>query len=120
VKAQYKVTPRCIIEADGGTVKEVFERLALLAEILGHADKCGKCGGTRIIPKMRRPQGNVYFELSCLQCGARLALGQNKEGGTLFPKTKNDDGTPKPNGGWEKWSGNGDDAAPAPAPPRRL
>jgi hypothetical protein len=49
----------------------------------------------------------------------RLALGQNKEGGTLFPKTKNHDGTSKPNGGWEEWNGNGDDAAAARRPAHR-
>jgi len=29
----------------------------------------------------RLPQGFTYYELACLSCGARLPLGQTKEGG---------------------------------------
>jgi hypothetical protein len=120
MKAQLKVSPMAIVEADGSTVKEVFERLAFLAEVLGHADKCGACQGNRIIPKVRHNQGFTFYELACLGCGAKLALGQCKgEGGVLFPKTRNDDGTAKPNGGWEKWTGSGDDAPQAPPPAQR-
>ena len=81
MRASFKVGPRAIVEADGSTVKEVFERLAVLAPVLAHADRCGLCGGTRVVPNMRLPQGFTYYELACLSCGARLPLGQTKEGG---------------------------------------
>ena len=119
MRASFKVGPRAIVEADGSTVKEVFERLAVLAPVLAHADRCGLCGGTRVVPNMRLPQGFTYYELACLSCGARLPLGQTKEGGVLFPKTRNDDHTPKPNGGWERWDGNGGEQPLAPAPTQR-
>lgn len=86
MKVQLKVGAKAVVEAEGESIKQVFERVAALAGVFACADKCGACGGSDIIPQVREPQGYTYFELQCLGCGARLQFGQNKEGGGLFPK----------------------------------
>ena len=53
---------------------------------------------------VRNVDGNDYYELRCNDCGAVLAFGQHKKGGTLFPKRKDDEGNYLPNKGWHKWS----------------
>ena len=38
-----------------------------------------------------------------MDCGATLAFGQHKKGGTLLPKRKDENGNWLENGGWHKW-----------------
>ncbi len=105
MKVQYKVNPRTIIEAEGETAADVFAKLSALAQVFAHGEKCGSCGSAGVIPQVREPQGFKYFEFMCVGCGCRFPLGQLKEPkGGLFPKHKNDDGSVKPHGGWEKYT----------------
>lgn len=108
MKAQFKVSAKAIVEAEGETVKQVFERLGDLAAVLGAADKCGCCGSDRIIPMVRRPESYTYYSLACQACSAELHFGQTREGERLFPKTD------KGKGGWEVYQGGAQGyAAPA-------
>jgi hypothetical protein len=95
VKASFKVGPKAVVEAEGETVKQVFERLGDLAACLGADDKCGCCGSDKIVPSVTRPQSYVYYSLKCLACEAQLTFGQTKEGERLFPKRD------KGKNGWE-------------------
>jgi len=99
MKAQFKVSVKAIVEAEGETVKQVFERLGDLAACLGAAEKCGCCGSASIVPHVKRPQNYTYYSLLCQACGAELAFGQTREGERLFAKTD------KGKGGWEVYQG---------------
>ncbi len=99
MKASWKCGPKVIVEAEGETVKQVFERLGDLAGVLGAASKCGCCGSDQIIPQVRRPDNFTYYSLACLACKAELKFGQTREGERLFPKTEGD------HGGWSIYQG---------------
>ena len=90
-------------EIQEDSMKEVFKNLAKLDEIFGN-DVCGKCGGTDIKFVVRNVDDNDYYELHCkdIKCRAKLAFGQHKKGGTIFPKRKDkeEDGKYLPNNGW--------------------
>jgi len=120
MKVQYRIGPKVLIEADGATVKEVFDQLGALADVFAAADKCGCCGAGEIVPHVREPQGFTYYELLCLSCGARLPLGQTKEGGQLFPKRRDEQGHAKDKGGWEKWQQLQEPPPPAAPPQQRA
>lgn len=102
MKASWKVGAKVVVEADGESVKQVFERLGDLAACLGADSKCGCCGSDALAPHVKRPQNYVYYSLLCQACGAELAFGQTKEGERLFPKRD------KGKNGWEVYSGNRD------------
>jgi len=103
MKVKYKVGDRLEFEIDAAGQKEIFKELALIQEIFAE-DKCGLCGSTNLRFIVRNIEGNDYYELRCADCGAILAFGQHKKGGTLFPKRKDDDGNYLPNKGWHKWT----------------
>lgn len=102
MKIFYKANDKLSFELEGSGQKEVFKELATIQEIFGET-KCGLCGSTNIKFVVRNVDGNDYYELRCLDCGAILSYGQHKKGGTLFPKRKDDDNNWLPNGGWHKW-----------------
>lgn len=102
MKVKYKVSEKLEFELEGSGQKEVFKELALIQEIFGE-EKCGLCGSSNIRFIVRTVEGNDYYELRCADCGAVLAFGQHKKGGTLFPKRKDDDGNYLPNRGWHKY-----------------
>ncbi len=85
------------------TQKEVFKYLSSLEEVFGET-KCGKCGSENLRFVVRENDGNEYYELRCLDCGAKLAFGANKKGGGLFPKRKDAEGNWLPDKGWTKWN----------------
>lgn len=85
------------------TDKAVVERLSTLEEIFGHT-KCGKCGSENLKFNVRENGGNKYYELVCQDCGAKLAFGVHKEGGSLFPKRKDSEGNYLKDKGWTKWN----------------
>lgn len=102
MKILYKVNDKLTFELEGEGQKEIFKELATIQEIFSE-EKCGLCGSSNIRFVVRNVDGNDYYELRCIDCGAVLAFGQHKKGGTLFPKRKDDDGNYMPNKGWHKF-----------------
>jgi len=117
MKATIKVSPRVIIEAEGNTHTEVFEQAASMQEVfgVGKCDKC-KCEDLRFVVRTDDEE-NKYYELHCQnwKCRARLSFGQNKTGGTLYPRRKETKkqsimgGSVEANGwlpdnGWIRWN----------------
>lgn len=103
MKALYNVNGKLQFEVEGSGQKELFKELATIQEIFGE-EKCGSCNKNNIRFVVRNVESNDYYELRCSDCGAVLAFGQHKKGGTLFPKRKDDDGNYLPNKGWHKWT----------------
>lgn len=74
-------------EITGDTQAELFKEMAAAHEVFG-VTECKLCKGP-IKPVVRtNNEGDDFFEYHCLKCFARLALGQNKKGGGLFPIRK--------------------------------
>ena len=92
MKVKYKVGDKLEFELEGAGQKEIFAE-----------EKCGLCSSSNLRFVVRNVDGNDYYELRCNDCGAILAFGQHKKGGTLFPKRKDDDNNWLPNKGWHKW-----------------
>lgn len=98
------------VELEGDTQKSVFEAISQFQEVFEET-ACGKCDSERVRFIVREVDGNQYFELRCLDCGARLAFGQHRQGGSLFPvrkagkddKSGLEEGTWLPSGGWMRW-----------------
>lgn len=103
MKLKYTVNDKLEFELDADGQKEIFKELSSLQEIFGESS-CGLCDSPNIKFVVRNVEDNDYYEIRCLDCGAILAFGQHKKGGTLFPKRKADDGTWLPNRGWHKWN----------------
>jgi len=93
---------RISTEIEGDSQRDLFEGIARFQEIFEES-KCGKCGNDDIQFVTRNVDDNLYYELRCKACGAKLAFGANKKGGGLFPKRKDGD-TWLPDGGWLKWN----------------
>lgn len=102
MKVIYKASEKLSFELEGSGQKEVFKELALIQEIFAE-EKCGLCKSTNLKFVVRSVEGNDYYEIRCVDCGALLSFGQHKKGGTLFPKRKDDDGNRLPNNGWHKY-----------------
>lgn len=103
MKVIYNVNNKLAFELEGSGQKEIFKELALIQEIFGE-ERCGLCNKDNLRFIVRNVDGNDYYELRCGDCGAILAFGQHKKGGTLFPKRKDDEGNYLPNKGWHKWT----------------
>jgi hypothetical protein len=94
---------RINVEIDSDSVKETFKKLAEFQEVFDEAI-CQLCNKDDLQFIVRTVDGNDYHELKCRNCFAKLAFGQHKVGGSLFPKRKNSDGSfDKENKGWHKW-----------------
>lgn len=106
---------RLAFEITGEKVKDVFREIAHVQEIFDAEQKCGICGSPDIRFLARQVEEYDFYELACMRdgCRARFAFGQNKKGGALFPKRKDEDGNWLPNGGWSKYEKPG--VAPATA-----
>lgn len=98
--------------------KDAIAKIGELQNVFTHTT-CGVCGSTETRYVHTQNDGYNFYEIRCTAkgCYARLKFGQKKEGGTLFPKLKDEDGSYKPNGGWERWEGHKDDEPPASVPP---
>lgn len=92
------------VEFESDTVKDIFTQLSIFQEVFGEL-KCGKCDSENLRFVVRENDGNEYYELRCLDCGARLSFGVHKKGGSLFPKRKDSEGNWLPDKGWQKWNG---------------
>jgi ribosomal protein L40E len=103
-KLNYKTSNGKIsVEFEGDSQKSLFAQIAAFQEVFEES-KCGKCGSENLRFVVRTVDENDFYELRCLDCGARLAFGVNKKGGSLFPKRKDDKGGWLPDKGWQKWN----------------
>ena len=91
------------VELEGDTQKDLFAQLSAFQEVFDES-ACGKCGSTNLRFVTREVDGNSYYEIRCLDCGARLEFGQSQQGGGLFPRRKSKEGEWLPDGGWVKWN----------------
>jgi hypothetical protein len=110
MKVRYRLA-NAEIEVDGKDTKDAFTQLSGAVEVFGQS-QCGACGGKDVVPVCREVQGNNFFELRCLKCGATLAFGQRKQDGALYPRRKDKDGEYLDNFGWVKFQKRGDAAEP--------
>lgn len=112
MKVFYKANDKLSFELEASGQKEVFKELATIQEIFAE-ESCGVCGCHNIKYVVRNVDSNDYYELRCTEtkCGAVLAFGQHKKGGTLFPKRKDDDNKYLPNRGWHKYVASGKQTA---------
>ena len=90
-------------ELEADTHRELFAQIAKFQEVFEES-KCGKCGSENLRFVVRNVDDNEYFELRCMDCGAKLAFGSMKKGGGLFPKRKDAEGNWLPDRGWVKWN----------------
>jgi hypothetical protein len=106
----YKLTDKLTVSFEASGQKEILQNLSVLSEIFSHSH-CGACRKPDIRYVVRETSKGTkkfqYYELHCQNpaCRARLAFGQHSEGGTLFPKKKDDEGNYLPNNGWVKFNG---------------
>ena len=91
------------VQLECDSQKEIFTQLAKFQDVFSET-KCGKCGSENLRFVVRENDGNEYYELRCLDCGAKLAFGVMKKGGGLFPRRKDSDGNWLPDKGWTKWN----------------
>lgn len=122
MKATFKVKDGLLFEVEGKEQRDIFENLASLQEVFGET-QCGLCGEKNIRFVVRTVEDNNFFEYQCTKCGGKLALSQNKKGGTLYPVRKLKNGLPAKvddegpfdwkTKGWHKWE---KDKAPAKSP----
>ena len=96
-------TGRISAEIIADTQVEIFEQLAHFQEIFDES-ACGKCGSENIRFQVRTVEDNLYYELRCMDCGAKLAFGTMKKGGRLFPRRKDKEGNWLNDRGWVKWN----------------
>jgi hypothetical protein len=83
-----KVTPHGVeFEVEANTQKEMFKAIANLQEVFSEK-VCGLCKSDVLRFVVRTIDENDYFELHCESCNGKLAYGQNKKGGQLFPIRK--------------------------------
>lgn len=93
---------RLNVELEGDSQKEVFEQISRFQEVFEETS-CGKCASDDIRYVVRNVDDNLYYELRCADCRAKLSFGVHKKGGGLFPKRRDGD-TWLPDGGWLKWN----------------
>ena len=105
MKINYTTTNQRInVEIESQNAKDAFKQLAEFQEVFDE-QSCGMCQSQNIQFIVRTVDSNDYYELKCKQCTAKLAFGQHKAGGTLFPKRKKEDGSYDYQfKGWHKWS----------------
>lgn len=103
MEAQYKTRDgRLLVKVDADSPEDLFKRVAAVQKVFEAESECGCCHSTDIRFRVRTIEENDFYELLCRNCGARFEFGQNKKGGGLFPKRRNDAG-PLPNRGWAKY-----------------
>jgi hypothetical protein len=102
MEATYKAFGgRLVVKFTASSVKELFEQVGAVAEVLDADQVCGKCGSPEIYPRVRTAQGQYdYYELNCAACEARLSFGQNKDQAGLFAKRTDEHGKALDHHGW--------------------
>lgn len=108
MKAQFKVSPKLIVEVESDSQRSMFEDLAKVSEIFGQ-DACGKCKSSNIkfvvrnaTTKDKKPV--KYYSMDCMECHAKLSIGQHMENpDNMFVRRKNKEGEWIVDSGWTKW-----------------
>lgn len=104
MEAQYKTRDgRLIFKVDAENQKEIFKQIAVTQEVFEAETECGCCHSKEIRFRVRTVDKHDFYEVACGGCGARFEFGQHKNGRSLFPKRRAEDGTALPNRGWAKW-----------------
>ena len=99
MKVNYKtINGRLSVELEGDSQRDIFQEIARFQEVFEET-VCGKCGSDNIRFVVRNVDDNLYCELRCADCGAKLSFGSHKKGGGLFPKRKDGDNW-LPDRGW--------------------
>ena len=94
---------RFAVELDSDSQKDAFESIAQFQEVFEESI-CGKCGSENLRFVVRNVDDNLFYEIRCQDCGARLELGVMKKGGRLYPRRKDKDGNWLPDRGWQRWN----------------
>lgn len=125
LKALWEVKKGLSFEVEGKEQKDVFEQLASIQEVFG-SEICELCKKGNLQFVVRNVEDNNFYEIKCKDCGGKLALSQNKKGGSLYPVRKLKNGLPSKvddegpfdftTNGWHKYDRN-KIAKPAIAPP---
>ena len=101
MKVNYKTkNGRISVELEGDSQRDIFAEIARFQEVFEET-ACGKCGSENLRFVVRNVDDNLYYELRCADCGAKLSFGSHKKGGGLFPKRKDGDNW-LPARGWVK------------------
>ncbi len=104
MKVRYQTKDgRFQVELEGDDQRSIFGEVARFQEVFEEAT-CGKCGSDNIRFVVRNVDDNLYYELRCADCGAKLSFGVMKKGGGLFPKRKDGEGNWLPDNGWVRWN----------------
>ena len=91
MKVNYKTkNGRISVELEGDSQRDIFAEIARFQEVFEETT-CGKCGSDNLRFVVRNVDDNLYYELRCADCGAKLSFGSHKKGGGLFPKRKDGD-----------------------------
>ncbi len=107
MKINYQTKNRLNVEINVDSAKDAFKKLAEFQEVFDES-QCGLCRSNDLQFIVRTVDGNDYYELKCQSCFGKLAYGQHKSEGSLFPKRKLADGSyDKEHYGWHKWTPNG-------------
>ncbi len=95
LKANFKVRPELVFEIEAKEQKDVFRNIASIQEVFSEK-VCGLCGKPDIKFVVREIEDNEFYEMQCTNAGCygKLAFGQNKKGGTIYPIRKLKDGLP--------------------------
>ena len=93
MEAHYRAfNGKLVVKVEGSTIKDLFEQIGPVAEVLDGDDACGKCNSPHIYPRAREAKGFTYYELVCSDCSAKLSFGQHKDGGNLWAKRTDENG----------------------------
>lgn len=101
---------RMQVELEGKSQADIFEQLATFQEVFENTEcvRNGKKSDNVKFVVREDAEENKYYELVCQDSDpelryAKLAFGQHKKGGSLFPRRKDKDNKYLPNNGWVIW-----------------
>jgi hypothetical protein len=116
LEAQFRTRDgRLFIKFEAANMKDLFEQLAKNQEVFDADTACGCCGKTNLRFRVRNVTDKKnparkynYYELTCMDCWARLSFGQSNDTVSLFPKRTDEQGNWLANRGWYKYQPSGD------------
>lgn len=94
------------VSSEADSAADAFDDLAIASEWLP-AEACGNCEERTFRLSRREHDGNVFREVVCLGCGAKLGISQRQSDGVLYAKRKRKDAggmlVDLENRGWVVW-----------------